>query len=171
MQKARPRLKSVRRKIVRRKIVFIAFAILSTMYLAERTHFDPAGAVSAPTFDVREVEVIKEVEVPVVKTYTTEREEIMAYILEVFGSEAHRAIWVANCESGLRKDAINKANNNGTTDYGVFQINSVHIKRYGKDFTTDWQENVRVAKKIYDAQGFTPWVCAKSIGEKNYLSK
>lgn len=100
----------------------------------------------------------------------SDKQEVMSYILEVFGDDADRAIWIAKCESGLRKDAINPNNPNGTTDYGVFQINSVHLKKRGDKFTNDWRENVRVAKKIFDEQGFRPWVCATAIGEKNYLS-
>lgn len=101
----------------------------------------------------------------------TDKQEVMTYILEVFGDDADRAIWVAKCESGLRKNAINDKNPNGTTDYGVFQINSVHTKKRGEAFKTDWKANVDTAKQIFDEQGFRPWVCAKSIGEKNYLSK
>lgn len=101
----------------------------------------------------------------------SEKQEVMNYIIEVFGDDADRAIGVAKCESGLRKKAFNGANKNGTADYGVFQVNSVHEKRFGQGFMIDWKENVRVAKKIFDEQGFRPWVCAKSIGEKNYLSK
>lgn len=101
----------------------------------------------------------------------SDKEEVMKYILEIFGKDADRAIWVAKCESGLRKDAYNGSNSNSTADYGVFQINSVHQKRFGQGYMVDWKENVRVAKKIFDEQGFSPWVCARSIGEKNYLGK
>ena len=80
----------------------------------------------------------------------SDKEEVMDYILEVFGKDADRAIWMAKCESGLRKDAYNGSNKNGTADYGVFQINSVHQKRFGQGYMVDWKENIRVAKKIYD---------------------
>ncbi len=99
------------------------------------------------------------------------KQEVMQYIIEVFGDDADRAIWVAKCESGLRTNALNDKNRNGTVDHGVFQINSVHTKRFGSEFKTDWKENVRVARKIQQEQGFKPWVCAKSINEKNYLNK
>lgn len=36
---------------------------------------------------------------------------------------------IAIVESGERSGAINKANRNGTTDYGVMQINSQHLER------------------------------------------
>lgn len=101
----------------------------------------------------------------------SEKQQILEYIVEVFGDDADKAIWMARCESGLRANAVNDKNRNGTVDYGVFQINSVHIKRHGDGFTKSWKENVNVAKKIFDEQGFTPWVCAKSVGEKNYLGQ
>lgn len=101
----------------------------------------------------------------------TTKQEVMEYILEVFEDDADRAIWVAKCESGLRTNAINDKNKNGTVDHGVFQINSVHTKRFGSEFKTDWKANVRVARAIQKEQGFKPWVCARSIGEKNYLNK
>lgn len=100
----------------------------------------------------------------------SEKQLILEYIVEVFGDDADRAIWVAKCESGLKASAINDQNRNGTVDYGVFQVNSVHIKTYGTGFTKSWKENVDVAKKIFDQQGFKPWVCAKSVGEKNYIN-
>lgn len=100
----------------------------------------------------------------------SDKQEVMNYIIEVFGDDADRAIWIAKCESGLRKNALNDKNGNGTTDHGIFQINSVHIARRGDAFTYDWKANVHTAKKIFDEQGFKPWVCAKSIGEKNYLN-
>lgn len=95
--------------------------------------------------------------------------EVETYIREVFGADADRAIGVAKCESGLRKNALNDKNRNGTVDHGLFQINSVHTKKRGSAFKTDWQANVRVAKQIFDEQGFRPWVCSKAIGETNYL--
>lgn len=36
---------------------------------------------------------------------------------------------IAIVESGERPDAINKANRNGATDYGVMQINTYHLER------------------------------------------
>jgi len=97
------------------------------------------------------------------------KSEVEAFITEVFGKDAEKAIEVARCESGLRKEVVSKPNRNGTRDYHTFQINDVHTKRFGDGFKNDWKENVRVAKKIFDEQGFRPWVCAKAIGEKSYL--
>ena len=102
---------------------------------------------------------------------SADKQEVVDYITEVFGEDAEKAIAVANCESGLRVNALNDKNRNGTIDHGVFQINSVHTKSRGSEFKTDWKANVRTAKAIYDEQTFRPWVCAKAIGEKNYLNQ
>lgn len=133
----------------------------STNQLAGQTAQAVATSSAGEVVEVRKAEAAS----------PTEKQEVLQYIVEVFGDDADKAIWMARCESGLRKDAINTKNRNGSVDYGVFQINSVHIKRHGDEFTKDWRENVRVAKKIYDEQGFRPWVCAKAIGEKNYLGQ
>lgn len=41
-------------------------------------------------------------------------------------SEWATALRVASAESGLNPRAVNTANKNGTSDYGLFQINSIH---------------------------------------------
>lgn len=63
---------------------------------------------------------------------------------------------IARAESGFRVEVINPFNANGSKDYGLFQINSVH----GFDerqLTTDAAFNTRCAKKIYDGQGLRAW--------------
>lgn len=51
-------------------------------------------------------------------------------------------------------------NTNGTTDSGLFQINSIHADRVNGDLSSllDPETNVRVASEIYREQGFSPWV-------------
>jgi hypothetical protein len=80
----------------------------------------------------------------------TIEEEIRA----VFGKDAEDAIKVAKCESGMRADAKNH-NNNGSSDGGVFQINSVHGIR--AKWLSNPSINIRVAKQLFDEQGWTPW--------------
>lgn len=87
--------------------------------------------------------------------------DIKEMIHFLFQENADNAIEVFTCESGLNPKAINK-NTNGTIDVGVAQINSVHgvSERYLKNA---WV-NLTVAKSIFDAQGWTPWVCANKMG-------
>ena len=50
-------------------------------------------------------------------------------------------------------------NTNGTTDYGLAQINSVHADLLAKYTWTDPQQNLEMAFNLYQAAGakFTPW--------------
>lgn len=71
-------------------------------------------------------------------------------------------------ESGFRPNATN-VNSNGTTDYGLFQINSVHSPDIQKQGMTlqdmlDAAKNIQYAAQIYKQQGWNPWYGADSLG-------
>lgn len=96
-----------------------------------------------------------------------------SYIREVFGYEqGERAIqMLRNCENKtLKTDAINY-NGNGSTDFGLFQINSIHGYTHAQ--LADYKFNTRIAYKIYKNAGyqFTPWTCAYEIGEVPFYLK
>lgn len=87
------------------------------------------------------------------------------------GSAMRRAGWpeaaipvgiaVAMAESGGNPNATNK-NRNGSTDYGLFQINSIHGSLVvGKNWS-DPVENARMALKLYKDSGWKPWVAYNS---------
>jgi hypothetical protein len=88
-------------------------------------------------------------------------ENITKYIIKKFEPEGRNvAVKALACfisESGLRADAFNGNNTNGTSDYGVAQVNTVHLKRFGNDFTTNWMSNIDVAFKIYKERGWSAW--------------
>lgn len=99
----------------------------------------------------------------------TGKEQIVAYIYEVFGKDADNAIKVLECENrGLKENAINH-NRNGSTDHGIFQINSIHLKgkAKGKDLN-NYRDNIDVAKKIFDDRGWTAWTCSYKVGVKSF---
>lgn len=93
--------------------------------------------------------------------------EVIAEIVEVFKNEDRHTIKkmidIAYGESGLRWNAHNK-NTNNTFDTGPLQINSIHTKRYGTKFLTDWKESIKVGYALYKQSGFGPWVVAKKLG-------
>ena len=93
--------------------------------------------------------------------------EVIQEIVKVFSSEDRHTIKkmidVAYGESGLRWNAHN-TNTNGSEDFGVFQINSVHTKRFGSEFKTDYKSNIQVAYKLFKQQSFNPWVVAHKLG-------
>ena len=102
-----------------------------------------------------------------VVSVSTQYENINQTIYREFKNEAPTAQGVFFCESGLKARAVSK-----TGDYGVSQINlSAHRNKVpGEtdqqkiDWLFNFQNNLKLAKYIYDTSGFYPWVCAKKLG-------
>ncbi len=72
-----------------------------------------------------------------------------------------RALAIAKCESGFKPEAYNGKNTNGTTDGGIYQINSAHDERMealGLD-KYDPEDNIKFARLLYEERGWLPWVC------------
>lgn len=119
----------------------------------------PLGSIPLYVDEVKAKEVenvaseVEEVEIDI-------DDPIQREILEVFKGEYKNAIKIASCESGLRPDAWNE-NTNGSVDVGVFQINSVHGIR--AKWLLNPEVNIRVAKQLFDEQGWNPWVCSRLV--------
>lgn len=77
-------------------------------------------------------------------------------ICDTFPEDCDRMLAIAKAENRTlaAAPAPNK-NNDGTIDCGLMQINSIH------GFDCEWLENIEnnlgVARKIYDTQGITAW--------------
>jgi len=97
--------------------------------------------------------------------------DIEMYICEKFGvMDCKTALAVAKAESGLNCNAFN-VNSNGSVDFGIFQLNSVHLKKGGEWTLTnmsDCEKNVDLAYQMWTEQGFEPWVAYLS---GSYLAK
>lgn len=84
-----------------------------------------------------------------------------------------RELWpvmvaIAKAESGLRIDAVGGPNSNGTYDYGLLQINSVH--RYDKDrLLTDPIFNAKAGLSIWHGQGLRAWTTYSSGAYRQFL--
>ncbi len=93
-------------------------------------------------------------------------------------NEVGHAMAVAQCESG-QANRIGSTNQNGTTDFGVFQLNNggtlqTGLRMIGHPFgsMTDAENaalredvNVRAAAAIWRSRGgWGPWVCASNLG-------
>lgn len=95
--------------------------------------------------------------------------ELIAKYFEPKDRPIATAIMLA--ESGGRPLAKN-INSNATTDYGLFQINSVHIARVGDiNKLLDPETNVRVAAQIHAEQSWWPWVTYWNGSYKRHLSQ
>ncbi|MCH9815908.1 MAG: hypothetical protein K0U64_05565 [Actinomycetia bacterium] len=91
-------------------------------------------------------------------------------------SQLGNAMAVAACESG-HSDAVGAVNNDGTVDWGVFQLNdggtlqgslsaigvSYGSKAQAQKIALDTETNVKAAASIYASRGWAPWVCAYKI--------
>lgn len=77
--------------------------------------------------------------------------------------ELATAVAVALAESGGNATATNH-NTNGTTDYGLWQINSIHRPELGYGSWQDPNTNARMAYSIWVAAGrkWTPWMAWKA---------
>lgn len=84
-----------------------------------------------------------------------------------FGKDAKTALAVATAENGTHACDRTHKNNNGTTDIGIFQINSIHAH---KGNLYDCRDNVRVAYQIFKASGFSPWVAYQNGSYKKFLN-
>jgi hypothetical protein len=69
------------------------------------------------------------------------------------------AVAVALAESGGNTEAVNRANRNGSVDYGLFQINTVHGSLLSSGDKFDPNANARMALTVFRQAGnkWTPW--------------
>jgi len=80
------------------------------------------------------------------------------------------ALAVAKAESGMRCDAQN-VNTNGSVDAGLWQVNSIHLKKGWKlADLLDCFKSTDYAYELYQAQGFSPWVAYSSKAYLKYLN-
>jgi hypothetical protein len=85
------------------------------------------------------------------------------------GANVAIGVAVGLAESGGRTTVTHK-NSNGSIDYGVWQINSVHsdILRTG-----DWSninDNAKMAKKVFDGSGWKAWATFNSGSYSSHLA-
>lgn len=96
-------------------------------------------------------------------TYWNEAENVKRLIRETFPERPAEAVAIAYCESGLKPNAYNPANTNGSTDGGLWQINSVHdarLRELGLDKYNP-EDATKFARMLYEERGnsFDDWVC------------
>lgn len=100
---------------------------------------------------------------------------IAAYALEAgfTGNDARIAVAVALAESDGQTDAVSPKNSNGTYDYGVWQINTIH-----NPTAQNWKDplvNAKMAKRIFDEakgrgqDGWSPWSTYKNGRYRTYM--
>jgi len=84
--------------------------------------------------------------------------DITNYIKQVFGEDSEDALRIAFCESKLDPEAKNP--NSSAT--GIFQIlRGTWEGNTDEPFSeaVNYKKNIEVAKTLFDARGWQPWVC------------
>lgn len=135
--------------------VALALGCLYTFVKAEQWILNEKVVTVSPWNYVRGIKTAKAEEL------TTEQ-----YIRLVFGKDAPTALLVAKAESGMRCDAQNVNKGTNSLDAGLFQINSVHLKKAGWKIgdLLDCHRNTDMAYKIFKGSGWGAWsVCTKKV--------
>lgn len=73
---------------------------------------------------------------------------------------------IIECESGFThytKDGTVLRGRVDSRDSGVAQINTFYHPGVNVD---DFWENLRYARKLYDSEGTTPWVCRNQVAQR-----
>lgn len=101
----------------------------------------------------------------------TDPTELMIFtkFSERFGEKVgHEAVAVSWAENGSRLCDRRNVNKDGSWDIGIFQINTVHLKRFTLTQLVGCESNVEVAMQIYSEQGWNPWVAYQNGNWKKY---
>lgn len=85
-----------------------------------------------------------------------------------FGEDADYMKRIATCESGMRQfDSEGNTITSHTNDSGLFQINNATWKKtaeeLGLDYINSEDDNIEMAKYIYEQSGKGAWVCSRLI--------
>lgn len=124
----------------------------SDLYRYLNTPFEPLRPIVGEVKAMEAVQIVSEPAKPL-----TVEDKIRA----TFPEDPDTAVAIAKCESTMNPKAFNGKNTNGSWDAGLFQINSVH--KYSKEHLFDVDNNLRAARKLYERQGWNPWVCLYKI--------
>jgi hypothetical protein len=87
-------------------------------------------------------------------------------VMQAFGSEATHALAVLQCENpDLNPRAIHH-DGDGTSDWGLFQINIVYNRGAfdTADHLLDPWYNISVAARVYAERGWGDWTCGRLLG-------
>lgn len=85
------------------------------------------------------------------------------------GADLDTAVAIAKAESSGNASATHK-NNNGSTDFGLFQINSVHSSLLNGKNWQDPTVNAQLAYQVFKSSGWGAWSTYNSGSYKQYLS-
>ena len=104
----------------------------------------------------RTVEVRVQPSPKIASSQVVGRYEEFREIVEKYPWNSKVMLAIARAESGCNPRSDNSGlNTNGTYDYGLFQINSVH--GHSRDILANPAKNTEIAFKIWQSQGYRAW--------------
>jgi hypothetical protein len=132
----------------------------------------PAEAKQEIKEEIKE-EIAQKIEPVASPEPTREPDDIEGYIRYVFKEDADKALLLlkgkgeGTCAENRRLDPYAKhTNKNGTTDWGLFQINDYWHPVFKLNLHKDWKANTQYAYKMFlrDNKTFKRWSCGKFYG-------
>ena len=93
------------------------------------------------------------------------------YACNKFGPACRVALAIQRAENPRGDCEVFHYNNDGTLDWGYFQINTVHLKRPGLNLRDllDCKANIDFAYHLYLERGFQPWSTFNNGAYRKYL--
>ncbi len=153
------------------QVGFVVVMILLTFLLCEQVlaHWNHYQEIVKEPITTTKVIYKTKVKTKIKKVYINRRkvqyngqgvERWRPLVSKYFGSATPQALAIIKCESGGNPNATNH-NSNGSTDRGLFQINSCH----GANSTYNVEANIAYAYKLSrGGRNWSPWVCSRKIG-------
>lgn len=145
--------------------------IFNTIMWQNIFDINPVAQENVSKSSESEIEKISKQLFPVAKAAEVNPETLGTedYIRYVFGKDARMALAISHAENGTRQCDRFGINTNKTIDFGVFQINTIHTKRFPISQLISCHGNVDAAKIIFDEQGWGPWVAFMNGSYKKSL--
>lgn len=91
------------------------------------------------------------------------QEQSIRVIKKVWRRDWQTGVAISKCESGLRPNAFNGHNTNGTWDAGLFQVNTIH--GIDKETLFNPYANAGYAYALYKEQNLAPWYSSRHCWE------
>lgn len=116
------------------------------------------------SFEVPPMQIVPEGETKTDKEFI---KEIITMKAKEYGVNAQVAIRIAECESSLDPHATN-TNINGSTDGGIFQVNSIHnatVSKLGLDMSNMY-DNIEYAMMLMKENGTKDWYSSQHCWSK-----
>ncbi len=151
-------------------LVFFLYLFVSNIAFAQTSDIQVSSALEAfhsaiQSFIISSTSSSMALEAPVMPQVAREL-SIRDKVALAFPDEP-RMMDIIECESQFNQlNSRGKVLKSPTSDYGVMQINKIHVKeakRLGLDIFTSVDDNIKMGRIIYEQQGLDAWTCNRKV--------